>query len=61
MSKKIPPLEEGVTRIRDMRDGKEGTLESDLAMQITVDFDDKTFNWFMKTWYGTEWEVVTNE
>jgi hypothetical protein len=54
----LSSLKEGKTRILDLNTGKLGTLESNLAMQITVDFDDGTFKWFMKQYIGNEWDVV---
>jgi len=58
----IPRLVEGFTRVKDLETGKIGTLESNLSTQITMRYDDPdTLVFFMKKWYGHDWEILEGE
>ena len=53
----LPKLVEGETRIIDLETAMSGTLDAELAVQLTVNRDDNTFQWYMKNDYMVTWDV----
>jgi hypothetical protein len=58
--KKMHKIKEGFTRVKTC-DGKIGTIESNLSAQVTVEFEDGSFEFLLKGDYPHIWTIITTE
>lgn len=57
---KCPVLTE-FTRVKNLNNGKEGYIIDVLSAQFTVDYDDDTFGYLMKSDYKVDWDIIKEE
>lgn len=51
-------IKKGVTRVKNLETNKIGTVKDILSTQFTVDYDDGTFGFLVRSYKNINWEIV---